>query len=168
MKVKSMKGFTLAELLIVMAIVVVLAAVAVPTFGRQLETARETGDISLIRNAYTEALSVAILDGADGTINASNGSVSLANTFGTGSVTAAEGVLTCVIALKQPLKQTLAGWQYVNGTVEGIPVVTPATGTATAPVVGNNTVTFKFALDATSKAVELSNTAADPIVPSTV
>ena len=69
MKVTTKKGFTLAELLIVMAIIVVLAAVAIPTFGKQLETSRETGDMEVIRNAYTEALSIAILDAADGKIN---------------------------------------------------------------------------------------------------
>ncbi|MGO4946443.1 type IV pilin protein [Blautia sp. Sow4_E7] len=36
---KSRKGFTLAELLIVVAIIAVLVAVAIPVFGSQLEKA---------------------------------------------------------------------------------------------------------------------------------
>ena len=36
---KSRKGFTLAELLIVVAIIAVLVAVAIPVFGNQLEKA---------------------------------------------------------------------------------------------------------------------------------
>ena len=37
----SRKGFTLAELLIVVAIIAVLVAVAIPIFGSQLEKSRE-------------------------------------------------------------------------------------------------------------------------------
>lgn len=37
----SRKGFTLAELLIVVAIIAVLVAVAIPVFGSQLEKSRE-------------------------------------------------------------------------------------------------------------------------------
>ena len=68
LKRKSKAGFTLAELLIVMAIVIVLTAIAVPTFGRQLETARETADINAIRAAYNDALTSAQIDYADGTL----------------------------------------------------------------------------------------------------
>ena len=45
------KGFTLGELLIVVAIISVLVAVAVPTFSYQLEKAREAVDISNLRHA---------------------------------------------------------------------------------------------------------------------
>lgn len=55
MKKKSLKGFTLAELLIVMAVIVVLAAIAIPTFAKQLETARESSDVENIRAAASEA-----------------------------------------------------------------------------------------------------------------
>lgn len=37
----SRKGFTLAELLIVVAIIAVLVAVAIPVFGSQLEKSRK-------------------------------------------------------------------------------------------------------------------------------
>ena len=40
----SRKGFTLAELLIVVAIIAVLVAVAIPVFGSQLEKSREAAD----------------------------------------------------------------------------------------------------------------------------
>lgn len=48
------KGFTLAELLIVVAIIAVLVAIAIPIFTTQLEKAREATDAANIRAAYAE------------------------------------------------------------------------------------------------------------------
>ncbi len=48
---KKKKGFTLAELLIIVAIVGVLVAVSIPIFTAQLEKARETVDIHTMRTA---------------------------------------------------------------------------------------------------------------------
>lgn len=45
------KGFTLAELLIVVAIIAVLVAVSVPVFNSKLERAREATDIANMRAA---------------------------------------------------------------------------------------------------------------------
>ena len=46
------KGFTLAELLIVIAIIAILIAIAIPAFGAQLENARISADHANIRSAY--------------------------------------------------------------------------------------------------------------------
>lgn len=54
------KGFTLAELLIVVAIIAVLVAIAIPIFTAQLEKAREATDLANIRAAYAEAATEAI------------------------------------------------------------------------------------------------------------
>ena len=51
---KNNKGFTLMELLIVIAIIVVLVAIAIPVFNAQLEKAREATDMANIRAAYAE------------------------------------------------------------------------------------------------------------------
>jgi prepilin-type N-terminal cleavage/methylation domain-containing protein len=40
------KGFTLAELLVVVAIVAILAAISIPIFTRQLEASREATDLA--------------------------------------------------------------------------------------------------------------------------
>ncbi len=56
MKKINKKGFTLAELLIVVAIIAVLVAIAIPVFNAQLEKARENTDIANLRSAYGEAV----------------------------------------------------------------------------------------------------------------
>ena len=56
---KSRKGFTLAELLIVVAIIAVLVAVAIPIFGSQLEKSREAADLANVRAAYAKVLTEA-------------------------------------------------------------------------------------------------------------
>ena len=48
------KGFTLAELLVVVAIIGVLVAISIPIFTSQLEKAREATDAANIRAAYAE------------------------------------------------------------------------------------------------------------------
>lgn len=59
---KNKKGFTLAELLIVVAIIGVLVAISIPIFTSQLEKAREATDLANIRSAYAEC-SAAVLTG---------------------------------------------------------------------------------------------------------
>ena len=61
-KIKNTKGFTLMEMLIVVAIIAILIAIAIPTFTAQLEKAREAADIANIRSTYSEAM-VEYLDG---------------------------------------------------------------------------------------------------------
>ena len=51
-KVNENKGFTLAELLIVVAVIAVLVAVAIPTFSAQLEKSRQAVDVSNLRGAF--------------------------------------------------------------------------------------------------------------------
>lgn len=51
---KNNKGFTLAELLIVVAIIAVLVAIAIPIFTNQLEKSREATDAANIRDFYAE------------------------------------------------------------------------------------------------------------------
>ncbi len=62
MKKNNKKGFTLAELLIVVAIIAVLVAIAIPVFGAQLEKSREGTDASNIRAAYAEVAAAALTD----------------------------------------------------------------------------------------------------------
>lgn len=70
------KGFTLAELLIVIAIIAVLIAIAIPTFAGALENARRQTDHANIRAAYS-MLQVAKMEGGipqdDGSVDKPTG-----------------------------------------------------------------------------------------------
>lgn len=68
---KDKKGFTLAELLIVVAIIGVLVAVSIPIFSSQLEKSREATDIANLRAAKAEAITTAIEIESGGTDAAS-------------------------------------------------------------------------------------------------
>ena len=69
MKKLNAKGFTLAELLIVVAIIAVLVAVSIPVFTAQLEKSREETDIANLRSAYA----IASTDALTGTYLSSDG-----------------------------------------------------------------------------------------------
>ena len=60
MKREDNKGFTLAELLIVVAIIGVLVAISIPIFSKQLEKARDATSVANLRSAYSQAMSYVI------------------------------------------------------------------------------------------------------------
>ncbi len=105
---KDKKGFTLAELLVVVAIIGVLVAISIPIFTSQLEKSREAVDMANIRAKYAECQTALLTDG------------NLANVSGGCEIT---------------LKQTVDGWANdpnfstnLGITVDGTP---KAGGTAT-------------------------------------
>ena len=54
---KNNKGFTLAELLIVVAIIAVLTAIAIPVFNTQLAKSKLATDTANVRSKYAELIS---------------------------------------------------------------------------------------------------------------
>jgi len=56
LKKVNRKGFTLAELLIVVAIIGVLVAISIPVFTAQLEKSREATDIANVRSAFAAVI----------------------------------------------------------------------------------------------------------------
>ncbi|MBQ7692262.1 MAG: prepilin-type N-terminal cleavage/methylation domain-containing protein [Oscillospiraceae bacterium] len=66
---KNNKGFTLAELLIVVAIIAVLVAIAIPVFTTQLEKSREATDLANVRSAYAEQMTYLLTWDGTSTIN---------------------------------------------------------------------------------------------------
>ena len=130
-KMKNSKGFTLMEMLIVVAIIAVLVAVMIPTMTSALEKSREAADLANTRSAYAQLLYMGLAEENPGT------------TYNTDTVEYTrtgnenEYVYTAVVQLTQ--KQ--ADWKTANATtaVAGI----TATGTPTAN--GTATVTYNQA-----------------------
>ena len=58
MKKMNNKGFTIVELVIVIAVIAILAAVMIPTFSGVVSNAKESAAIQEVKAAYTNTLSV--------------------------------------------------------------------------------------------------------------
>ena len=65
MKKNNNKGFTPMEMLIVVAIIAVLVAIAIPVFTNQLEKSREATDAANIRSAYAEVMACAMTNATE-------------------------------------------------------------------------------------------------------
>lgn len=123
------KGFTLAELLIVVAIIAVLVAIAIPIFSSQLEKSREATDIANIRSAYA----------------------TLAADYLTNTGAAAEK------SIDVPVTQKEAKWQSAgdannytlqqmrDGAVSDIDVPAATSGNYTVTIAANGTITVTVA-----------------------
>ena len=61
MRKNNKKGFTIVELVIVIAVIAILAAVLIPTFASMINKANESKALQEAKNAYTADL--ALLDG---------------------------------------------------------------------------------------------------------
>ena len=64
-KMMNKKGFTLMEMLIVVAIIAVLVAIAIPVFNGALTKSKQAADVANIRAAYAEWQSAMLTDNVD-------------------------------------------------------------------------------------------------------
>ena len=117
----------MAELLIVVAIIAVLVAIAIPIFTAQLEKSREATDLANLRAAYAECSSSAIAE------SASNDTV----TYNSTTKTASKSVT---------LNQTKDNWEGgATPEVGGVTLknaISPSTA-VTITVTSDGAVTFK-------------------------
>ncbi len=63
---RNRHGFTLAELLIVVAVIGVLVAISIPIFSSQMEKSREAVDLANVRAAYAQVMSDAVTENKTG------------------------------------------------------------------------------------------------------
>ena len=127
LKKMNKKGFTLAELLIVVAIIAVLVAVSIPIFTSQLEKAREATDEANLRAAYGEATADLLTGQVDGTdidykttyyYDTTTGKITTtAKAAGKGTATVADKSTNAYAAFKGTADD--GGMSYNGGDVSG-------------------------------------------------
>ena len=107
MRKNNQRGFTLAELLIVVAIIAVLTAIAIPVFTSQLEKSREATDFANVRSMYAEVMIAAISDDGDMKYNGE-------------SIKQADGSFSATIS---PIAQKIDGWttDVTNISIGNVP-----------------------------------------------
>ena len=111
---KGGKGFTLAELLIVVAIIAVLVAIAIPVFTLQREKAAEGVDLATVRNMYSEAMQQFVIGESDG--EETEGHIS--NGYGWAYQVPEDGEDPYLVFYFQT-KQGQEGWQTAGDIVIG-------------------------------------------------
>ncbi len=129
MKKMNKKGFTLAELLIVVAIIAVLVAIAIPVFSSQLEKSRDAVTVANLRSAYAEAVTAYL--GAEDTGNA--------------DFTAATDTAKATVKVSKVVAKG-AETGFKNDVDKELPFTAPSAMGGTA---GTYTVTFTFNSDGT-------------------
>ena len=126
-KMNNKHGFTLAELLIVVAIIAVLVAISIPIFTSQLEKSREAVDLANMRAAYAEC-SATVLTGEASSTNC----------------TLAEDKKSA--SYEVTLKQQKAGWTGDNATAKigntEVPTISADTKKVTVSVTDAGVVTL--------------------------
>ena len=138
---KNKKGFTLAELLIVVAIIGVLVAISIPIFSAQLEKAREATDQANIRNAYAEVTAACLADNKTES-DATN------KTDQIGAITYKDGTYSCEVKATQ---SDTAKWESgTTVTIGGQTVKPAASWTISGKKDGKVTITDKTGTPASS------------------
>ena len=151
MKKNNKKGFTLAELLIVVAIIAVLVAIAIPIFSSQLEKSREATDVANVRDIYAE-VAVGLLDGS---LVATNDTMKVMNSLEAKYTAADASGKSTVVVENFPVAQKVDDWQSATAiSVAGVSINAPTIGATT-------TLTFTFQSDKNANGAE--NTYLDKI-----
>ena len=138
---RNKKGFTLAELLIVVAIIAVLVAIAIPIFVNQLEKANEATDQANIRDYYAE-IATALVTG-DLKYDATTNSMKVSggkNAEVTKALATATGEFEVTVTAGAA-KQNIDQWQTGDFEVAGVTV------TAATNMKGTSKITYTFKVE---------------------
>lgn len=141
---ENKKGFTLAELLIVVAIIGVLVAISIPIFTNQLEKSKEATDMANIRAYYADistALTTQDLDaGSTGkTLTLATGVTASVTT----ALSGASGTFTVTVAGAKS-SQGVAEWQSGDQEVAGYKIL------STNDMKGKTNIAYTFTVTADS------------------
>ena len=128
------KGFTLAELLIVVAIIGVLVAISIPIFTSQLEKSREAVDEANLRSLYAEAVAAVLTEDTSATTSIKGATLTVSKTDDVYT-----GVAT--LALTQQKDGTTSGSAIDIGGVEVPSADWKAGGSLTITVKSDGTAT---------------------------
>ena len=93
-KMKNKKGFTLMEMLIVVAIIAILIAIAIPTFASSLNKARVATDEANIRSGYAAVMTEILTDEAHNVEGSTTPATFTLKKDGTVSTTAGDDAYT--------------------------------------------------------------------------
>ena len=137
------RGFTLAELLIVVAIIAVLVAIAIPIFTNQLEKAREAVDMSNARSYYAEIASALLT----GDLKDANDTTTVGGKYEAKLVSAIPSTAngTTTVEVTVPRQQSIEKWQTAS-EIAGVDIAVDAAFPVSADTV-KITYTFTMAAD---------------------
>jgi len=131
---KKQKGFSLIELLIVVAIILIIAAIAIPNLLRSRMAANESSAVGSIRTINTAEVAFA-------TSYPSVGFTSLTNLGGAASTCTGSGAtstIACLIDNTLASSASKSGYNFSISNLTGSPTVVTYSSLATPIVVGQS------------------------------
>lgn len=157
-KLKKQAGFTLVELLIVVAIIAILAAIAIPAYSAQMENARQATDRDNARAASSLATSDYLLHGFKGSVKytytkTAGGNLAISKVESVGTAAVGDAAKITAANTEYSAAITAGGGAVTSGLVAESKKVGTAALTVTLAadgIMGNNANSWLTALDTTT------------------
>jgi type IV pilus assembly protein PilA len=128
---KKQKGFSLIELLIVVAIILIIAAIAIPNLLRSRMAANEASAVGSLRTINTAEVTYS-------TTYPTVGFATITALGGAAPCTTATSTTACLIDSTLSVTMVKSGYAFVVGGLTGAPVVVTYTATGLPSAVGQS------------------------------